>query len=130
MGQSTDANLAYGIDLGEEWIIPQVYQGLDADDDDYWSADIDEYIESLVEADNPEVELQPHCSGEYFMYILCVPGTRIRASRGYPESIEVESLNDLIVPLAVKRFNDWCEKHLPEPFRDADPSWLLYSMWW
>lgn len=124
MGVSTDGILVYGIDLEEEF--PLAWGEYDPDDDDY-EFDIDEFIDERT-GEVPAVEVVWHCSYHYPMYILAIPGTRIRALRGYPESIDSSSLE--IDPQKIQAFNAWIEKYIPEDQRpDAAPSWLLCSMW-
>jgi hypothetical protein len=130
MGVSTDAKLVFGINIGEEWIIPDPWNGMSSDDDDYWSTELAHFIEATTDPENPEVEIEYYCSCDFPLYIIAVPGTTICAPRGYIEVIEPERLDDMMIQEdAYKRYTEWCEKYLPEPYNQHDPAWLLCSMW-
>lgn len=68
------------------------------------------------------VELIYHCSDEYPMYALALPGSTIRAGRGYPEKI---------IDLAVNQddldsFVAFCRKY---GFSVDDLAWFMVSWW-
>lgn len=73
------------------------------------------------------VEVVNYCSGDYPMYILAIPQSYKRNSRGYPEEIDFTQLME-------------CEKYKEELINfctnfdiiegaDADPKWYLSSYW-
>lgn len=125
MGQSTDGIIAFGIDLEED--LPESWNPYDSDDYDE-DFDAEDWIIERQGA-VPAVEVIRHCSGEYMMYILAIPGTELSASRGYPKKFDPSTLE--IDPEKVQAFNAWIEKYIPEDERpDGGPSWLLFSMWW
>lgn len=136
MGQSTDALIAFGFDLGEDLEAFEHLEGFEDDPDDFIekAMGIPEYgdptrpsydeVEKLRQA--YPVELIRHCSCDYPMYFLAVTGTKKLASRGSP--VVIDTLN-MAVPL--DRFNAfmaWCVEHgidVPE----GDPRWYLFSDW-
>jgi len=136
MGQSTDALMAFGFDLGEEMPESFTYDeddGFEADEfllrdydvtipewtpgigQDYWRKK-DELIAGLP------VEIITHCSGEYPMYFLAVRGTEHQARRGYPEKAPQRAIEQSEID-ALRAF---CEKHGIEW---QEPSWHIFSMW-
>lgn len=128
MGQSTDGILVFGVDIGEHCELPEAWQGYDQEEDDYVEFDLDEYIDEHT-GGIPAVELIRHCHHEYMMYILAVPGTYMYANRGYPERVDVTTLE--VDPQRIQALNAWIEKNIPGEYRANyhDPSWLLCSMW-
>lgn len=141
MGVSTNGIIAFGIDLGadEETEFPWAEQ---EDFEDWWTAasgfshpepkwggdgpDIAEYFaaKKLWLKEHPcPVEHVIHCSYDYPMSILAVPGTVTENTRGNPEKIELATVSaDAIA--ALKRF---CADHKIET--DSEPCWLLASLW-
>ena len=113
MGQSTDAILVFGVSVPEgeepEWLRDmeaqewwRVQQGYEPPYRPY--TEEGEYAEGWTPGDprlpayfqhgwdwdkaNPcPFDALPHCSGDYPMYILAVPGTETRAWRGSPVAI-------------------------------------------
>lgn len=76
--------------------------------------------ETLKEA---PIEIVRHCSGDYPMFIVGVPGTLTTAHRGSPEPITTLEVD----PQRVEAARAFCAEH-DIPFED--PAWLLASMWW
>lgn len=114
MGQSTDGQLSYGVvfEDGQEfpwaddsggiddwWRKQQGFKDSIHDDDGNWIGGVkpneeayDLYFaeRSAFDAAHPlPVTEVNYCSGEYPMIILAVPSSYRRASRGYPEKIDV-----------------------------------------
>jgi hypothetical protein len=136
MGQSTDALMAFGFDLGEE--VPERFA---ADEEDGFEAD--EFLLRDYDAGIPDwtpdgppdywrkkdealaklpVDIITHCSGEYPMYFLAVRGTNRRACRGTPVAAEQYQIGqDEIAALRA-----FCEKHGIEW---QLPKWHIFSMW-
>lgn len=71
------------------------------------------------------VEVVRHCSGDYPMYILAVPGTKVRASRGHPEVIDPKSFITTISVDAWQGAAEFCKKWDIE----FKPQWFLVSYW-
>jgi hypothetical protein len=145
MGQSTNAILAFGINLGaeEDGTIPEALVTACGGEDDF---DFEELI--LADAglkapghhnyDAPEwddywaakkeavaaypVTLEYHCSGEYPMYFLAVNGTVVTARRGYPEVVQPTT----VAPQQVQALRDFCERFGIEC---GEPKWHLFSYW-
>lgn len=138
MGQSTDALIAFGFDLGEDIEDFDVFTSDDEDlgideifdahigvvpykEPGWVSHDEDEKIRAAAPA-----ELIRHCSGDYPMYFLAVPGTKKLARRGYPEAIDPGHME---VPAEkVSAFLEWCTKHGIE-VPEEGPHWHLFSDW-
>lgn len=136
MGQSTDAILAFGFDLGEE-LPEKIQEELDAIND---NEGIESWLEMIagVEPWSPEakdwwkrrddavakipVDFIRHCSGDYPMYFLAIRGTEMRASRGYPEPITMPA--SIVGWREILR--DFCAEHGIEY---EEPDWHIFSMW-
>lgn len=108
---STNANLAWGIDLEDFWELPE---GCDEDDPVGW-------VENNLDLNG--VQLFMHCSYSAPMYILS-PSVELSAYRGWAMEI---STKDLVVESDwQRRLDAACEK-LGIPKQKG--SWLLYSFW-
>jgi hypothetical protein len=149
MGQSTDAKIAFGVDFGEDAEFPwERYEEVQ------WWRDLNEFVNPVPEPDwssdrtkpqadrqekitayfdaqrawdlaNPcPVEVVSHCSGDYPMWILAVPGTHTSANRGYPAKLDP---NDFARNPNTTAFHEFCEKHGIE--LSEEPAWLLFSNW-
>ena len=112
MGVSTDAIFAYGVNLGEEMPPGMTTEQWD-DITDVWGDD---------EIAERGFEVIYHCSGEYPMYFLAVPGTQLTAWRGSPKT--VDSLSIESDPLA--QFIN-AMKGLEVDVSEA--GWHIFSMW-
>lgn len=104
MGVSTDAILAYGVDLGE------------------WNEGTYPELDELMYSRDQPIELVSHCSGEHPMWMLVLKEPGYRAHRGYPSEIDPASLtvpNDASATLRAA-----CDKYgLPW----SEPKWILAS---
>lgn len=136
MGQSTDALMAFGFDLGEE--LPEIFatdaeDGFDADEfllRDYdagvpdWTPDrpTDYWCKKYEALAKLPVDIITHCSGEYPMYFLAVRGTNRRAYRGAPIVAEQYQIGEDQIA-ALRAF---CDKHGIEW---QEPRWHIFSMW-
>lgn len=154
MGQSTNAQLCYGIAFDEDTEFPWHAEQFDGEIEQWWrellgykpsfelfNEDGDwldgvmppnEQIEAYFaerkkfDKDHPAlpVEVVPHCSCEYPMYILAVPGTLKTAYRG---SLTIVVPGNLWVsPDAVDALIAFCNAHGIEV---SQPEWYLSSMW-
>jgi len=154
MGQSTNAQLCYGIAFDEDTEFPWHGEQFDGEIEQWWrellgykpSFEIyDEdgnylggvepskekikayYAErDQFDKDHPSlpVEVVSHCSGEYPMYILAVPGTLQIAHRGYPEIVKPENL--YVSPGRVDALVAFCNAH---GIQVSPPEWWLSSNW-
>jgi len=132
MGQSTDAILVYGFDLGEDWaedglenMIPDdIIEKIQRMEGFY---DLHEGITDYLKANGVEhgVEIINHCSCDYSMKLLGIEVSR--AWRG-----DVRHLD--LVELEHRRRDEVWDEHvqlaanlLGIPEKDA--GWLLVSMW-
>jgi hypothetical protein len=121
MGVSTDGILAYGVDLEEDFELPEKIQ-VDEDGDGFW---YEPEVEKVLKKLGLEHEL--HCSGEYPISYICVKGTNIVASTRYPKEIDFSELEKKVPANAKEKFKElgaFLEQELPKP------GWLLLSMWW
>lgn len=139
MGISSDGEIAFGIDLGEEGEVTLPWSDHEeiedwwaeangflithpepnSDDDAGWERWFD--ARAVFLAENPlPVQLVLHCSYECPMYVLAVPGTNVSASRGYP--VEIKLTEPDPQPLL-----DFCKEHGIEV--DTKPAWLLFSVY-
>lgn len=128
MGVSTDAIVAFGVDLGEE--LPEFLEDFDDGFDDYLASisGLPQYGEPghswdahWAFAERFPVTIIHHCSGEYPMYILAVNGTEQRASRGYPHTLEPLT----VTQEQIDKLRDFMAEHELE----GEPAWLLFSNW-
>ena len=71
------------------------------------------------------VQLVNVCSSEYPQYILAVPSTFMRASRGYPESFHPMDLK--VTPQEIDTLLEFCRTYDIEI--PGDPMWYLSSYW-
>lgn len=153
MGQSTNAILCYGFEVGEEdekpdWMQPEG-DNEEFDFDDFVASRFSDSIREPGEfhQENYEhdpaiqkqwsdywaakrelvksagVELVSHCSGDYPMYILAVKSSVITAHRGYPKRLP----NDMVAdPEWRKVLEGFCEKTgIPM----QEPGYILCSNW-
>lgn len=139
MGQSTDAIIAFGFDLGED--VSDIEAFAEAEDhEDGLQGFFDEMIDikpyktegwisfdedRRIRAEAP-VALIRHCSADYPMYFLAVPGTEQRASRGSP--VDLEKRLPEISSGQLSAFISWCMKYEIELPRSG-PSWHIFSDW-
>lgn len=131
MGTSTDAIVAFGFNLGEEW--PESLRVEDEDSPDFedWIADQlglgewqeDGYWERKREAVAAfPVDIITHCSCDYPEYFIAVRGTEQRAHRGYPVRLEIPEIDTAKIA-ALRQF---CQQHGIEW---EEPVWHAFSMW-
>ena len=132
MGVSTNAILAFGIDLGEEQPWP------DDDDDKY--EDWEGYLCFLagLAYDNstwPEMEkvikaspvtMETHCSYDYPMYFAAVTSTVKIARRGYPNLFA--SLPP-VEPKQIELFRQFLLERCGITVDYAKLGWHLFSLW-
>lgn len=132
MGQSTDAILVFGIPFEEEEVLPEFMRDFD---------DFDAFVDDAMgippwgEPGRPDyptivalratypVTLVSHCSGDYPMYILAVPGTEITANRGTPH-VFVDGFPVVDLGKYTKLLS-WAEAHNIE----GTGRWILCSNW-
>ena len=139
MGISSDAIIAYGIDLGEEWQDLVPWNEEDGFDDWYraraglpeWEDGMSPEESSAFFAERRAVsETSPvadiyHCSYDYSMLILAVPGTELRAYRGDPKELPgLLDLDNEKVEAFRAALNEWGVL----PLKGEEPRWLLFSM--
>jgi hypothetical protein len=115
--EAADAQLCFGIDLGEEFEAPWDCEEYDYDIDRSKSWCKRNYGEKAP------FEIVYHCACEYPMYILAVPGTVSTAYRGYPCVVD-----DLHVdPASAVKFYAAIEKCFG--ITGVNAKWLLSSYW-
>jgi hypothetical protein len=145
MGVSTDAVLAYGIDLGADedlmdgplGILYSDSEGFSLDllieetaglgpepdyeqDRDAWRA----WRDALRKAEESyPLQLVEHCSNEYGMRFLAVRGTVLTAPRGYPQRVAA-----LPTPTdeQMQALRTFCERFEVD---DPQPAFQLFSYW-
>ena len=144
MGQSTNAYLAFGIDLGDndeiEW--PAALQG----DDGGEYPDLDSYIAEKAGLKKPPhadyakpewgayftakreaveafpFDLMQHCSGNYPMWVLGFRDTRQSAYRGDTTVVTMREIK----PEEIAALKAFCgELGLPW----SEPDWRIFSLW-
>lgn len=117
MGQSTDAILVWGFDLGSEEDFPEAL----ADRIEFLQEEGYDDLKALEEKTG--VELISHCSNDVTHYIIGVSATKTRAHRGRPK--EVYSLEHPILEdqAAIDAF---CKELGAKSDKGR---WLLASYW-
>lgn len=91
MGVSTDAYLYFGVDVldDEEGYGPKAWIESDQKDEDGY----EEYFGDWIDQQNLEgVDSASHCSSTYPIHFIYT--TMVRASRGYPEKIRPEGMQE------------------------------------
>jgi hypothetical protein len=138
MGISSDGILVFGIDLGEE--TPGfLYKDEDTEFDEFgefllheageprWDHEDYNVYKARLQRVQEEVgvELVMHCSYDYPMYILAVPGTYRSANRGYAVPIAKDDIlmNQLV---GIDKLRAFCNKY---GIDWVEPQWLLCSMY-
>lgn len=143
MGVSTNAILAFGFDLGEEWP-----EGLATPDNDEESGESNwiDFLNSISGLTEPEttnykdpawpahwaaqrafekaypVTVEEHCSGESPMYFLALRGSVTSARRGYPTAIETP----IVAAEQWQALKTFCDTY-GIPWQE--PKWHIFSMW-
>lgn len=145
MGVSTDGQLSFGVDFGEEYPerlrVPALADGDDEFEDlVYRDAGVpmipEDYKSETEDARELRWRLQNearaacpvkhviHCSYDYGMHILAVRGFHYRASRGDAMDLTAEQLS---VPAErIEAFKKWLADHGVEA---EEPRWILSSLW-
>ena len=116
MGQSTDAILAYGINLDEEGSDPwEICESLQ----------YDRYADAEAAKKELGIDLIQHCSNGCPMYIIGVE--HLRAWRGEPKEVDPAGL--LLDEKATRaKIQAYCER-FGLPFSDDACKWYLASNW-
>lgn len=154
MGQNTDGQICYGIDVSEGEELPWEDEEYKGDEEEWWMIEsgfkwegkepfdehgnyaqgvkegdplIDEYFAARMKwcEEHPlPIEMVNTCSGDCPMWIVAVPGTLVTACRGYPESIDPSTLFN-IDPEKLAQWSAFCEKYGIE----GEAGWYLSSYW-
>lgn len=144
MGQSTNAIIAFGFNLGEE--LPEKLQSLmDGEDEpdlqemlaldhsiimpEYTeTCDYKEYAAARDAAlSQIKINLIEHCSGDYPMYFLAVRGSDELAIRGEPTALDPDYLDTMrFFPESIDAMRAFCNRHGIE-WQEA--KWHIFSMW-
>lgn len=135
MGTSTNAYLAFGVDLGEEY--PEAFANED-DDFDWFildqagfpdledgadeAATLAHYRKRRAVIDTFPYDMQTHCSYDYPMYFLCIRKTLQMASRGETTEVEFPEITEQ----DRKDFIDFCVRH---GIGAVEPKWHIFSLW-
>lgn len=151
MGVSTDGQICFGIMFEEDFEFPWG----DEEEDQWWTYKVngykppfelydeagqylggkrppqdvmDRYYEALheFEAAHPmPFKLVNYCSYDYPMYILAVPESFIKNSRGFPKAIEPSALT--VTTEARDALLKFCGDHGIK--FEGEPRWYLSSLW-
>ena len=160
MGISSDGQICFGIAFEEEYEFPWTDEKWGGDEEDWWFIGVcgyvppfeifndngdyadgvrphkekmDEYYahrQEFRESHPIPVEIVRHCSYEYTMFIVAVPGTYISAFRGNPLEFRVANID----PSKAAAVIDFCEKYCRPKYEHSEfpemkPCWLLSSMY-
>ncbi len=141
MGQSTNAIIAFGFDLGEE--LPEKLSELmeehESDTDDVLAeecgislpqyaigCDYTAYRESKDSAlASIKINLIEHCSGDCPMYFLAARGSDHTAARGDPTALDVDAMN-VKFEQEIEAMRAFCDRNGIEW---QEPKWHIFSMW-
>ena len=157
MGISSDAMICYGVMLMEDEQFPWDDKKWEGELEEWWAYEvcgyknpfelydengeyltaeapseskIDEYYLSkfnFMKQNKSPVVLVTHCSYDYPMYILAMPGTVSTAIRGYPVELDPLKLFESDDE-AEKKLVDFYEKYCKGQMESEEPSWLLFSL--
>jgi hypothetical protein len=128
MGTSTDANIAYGIDLGADMYEMPWYDEVRVEDEDAMEL-FYEWNEKEYGKVSP-FEIFMHCSYECPMYILGLNGSDLTANRGDAVDFEPSKLQEEVTEEQKKLLTDMIAKYnIKGEGGVTEPSWLLYSLW-
>src|SRR5690606_9632712 len=105
---STDAKLAWGVNLGET-IPAWLWKSFAIDTEDAY--DLAQALEEVG------LTLEHHCSDACTMYVLCIEESVVTAWRGHPKTIVSVDVRDV-----------WLTKW-ERVKRAGKPRWLLFSWW-
>lgn len=150
MSESTDAIIAFGVDMGEDcenWAAAFTPEGEDHGfDEEYfenWIAEQAGVFEPTVEYAKDKaawrayyeakrlaveaypVEIITHCHYEAPMYIVALRGTEQRASRGYARTFDLKTLSE-IDEAKIEILRQFFSEH---GLDWSEPTWLLFSYW-
>ena len=155
MSVSTDAQICYGIAFEDGFEFPWDDDEQYDDIDDWWlhvlgfsrsfeiydvygeylggvepsSERIEQYYQEQRDFENisPKlpVKLVVHCSGDFPMYILAVPRSCLRASRGYPEQFDFAPFS--VTKAEREALLEFCKTYEIECA--DEPHWWLSSYW-
>lgn len=150
MGQSTDGQICFGIVFKDGYEFP--WSENEDGHEEWWHTVVngfkpsfeiydenDEYLNGVrpseeiitkyykekleFKKNNPlPFELVNYCSGDCPMYILAVPSTFIKCSRGYPKEITPLMFN--IDENSLQKFKNFCQEF---DFKIEDAKWCLTS---
>lgn len=123
MGVSTNANICYGVHIGEDKeLLPWVIKGeIESSQYEYW-----EWWEEHGDGKDMPFEMENCCSGDCPEWIIAMPGTIKTAYRGDPEEISMTDVDSYILnSQAFMRF----KKFLKSCGIKQEPKWYLYSYW-
>lgn len=137
MGQSTDAIIAYGLDLGDE-IEEFEYDEADGFESaamkrllaeivgftEQWTPNKEGYFDRKRAAEESlGIEIITHCSCDYPMHFLAARGSENRAYRGSPQPV-----GDLVVD---PTWNGKIAKAMSVLGikSEGEPAWTLFSNW-
>lgn len=119
MGVSTDAILAYGIPIPTE-SIPGNMTALQ------WQEAREVWDDDEITARGYDIVY--HCSGDYPMHFLAVPGTKVIASRGYPEKIKAQDVSPL-PSVTTDIYVRWQRAMYDLKIDRSEAGWYIFSMW-
>ena len=126
MGISTDATLAYGIDIGEDLF----YDHPDSEEGRLYQYEALEHIEPILKKYN--IAIDRHCSAEYPMFFIYYEETLHKAWRGSPNYLldfKKMMQKEKKANAAFKELFANCELEVIQKINDTTPRWCLYSDW-
>lgn len=124
MGTSTDAILAFGIDIGEVYYdeFTRICEELGIkDEDEYGEVDLGEALHTAFS--ETKFKLITHCSSGCRMYVIALRDTNYVVSRGDSEEIEQFDLKELR-----EKWNKACVDKFAF-LKKEEPKMLLCSYW-
>lgn len=136
MGVSTNAYLAFGIDLGDE--LPESWLEVMEESDEEFN--FEEFLQSKgIDVEKCPVHCVEHCSRSERHYFLYVPGKIYEANRGCPTEIPGDSKHCnassslTSLEIGVEEYNQfvlWCmENDILNIVDEINPVWVLFSDW-
>lgn len=124
MGNSADAILVFGFDLGEEQ--PEQF---DEDFEEYiwnkYGKGAGTHKSAWAFSESYPITLVRHSTWDFPCFVLGLTRTQVSATWGSPKALNVADFT--VTPEEVDMLKKWCAEN--NIGIDGEPSWILCSMW-
>jgi len=117
MGVSTDAILAYGINIGEH----------DFDDEELYDKLSWRKEDEPIDGFDDDVQVTWHCSDSCPMFFMTLKSMTFKAHRGYPQKVDISKLSNIDLLAASEKIKQALKTLGIET--EEEPSWQIFSYW-